>query len=88
MTPIAPAICAARGRTFSDWSDDSVRKICMPPICSMGSTAIAMTMIPIPPSHWSSARHKRIPGGASSSPTITVDPVVVRPDMASKNASV
>ncbi len=51
-------------------------------------TATAMTMMPMPPSHCSNARHKRMPAGASSSPVITVAPVVVIPDMASKKASV
>ena len=82
------AICVIRGITLSDRSDDSVWKSCMPPICSIGMMATAMTMMPIPPSHWRSARHSRMPDGASSSPTITVDPVVVIPDIASKNASV
>ena len=44
--------------------------------------------IPTPPSHCSSDRHNRMPGGAWSNPRITVEPVVVSPDMASKNASV
>ena len=45
-------------------------------------------MIPMPPSHCRIARQIRMPGGASSSPTITVEPVVVMPDMDSKKASV
>jgi hypothetical protein len=36
----------------------------MPPTPSSGSTVIAMAMMPIPPSHCSSARHSNIPGGA------------------------
>ena len=56
----------------------------MPPIFSIGSTAIAITMMPMPPSHCRIARQIRIPGGAVSSPEMTVDPVVVKPDMASK----
>ena len=50
--------------------------------------ATAVTMMPMPPIHCSRARQIRMPGGASSSPEITVEPVVVIPDMASKNASV
>ena len=52
------------------------------------NTASATTMIPIPPSHCRIPRHKSSPLGMSSRPDRTVDPVVVRPDMASKNASV
>ena len=46
-----------------------------------------MTMKPIPPSQWRMARHRRIPGGATSRPTITVAPVVVMPDTDSNTAS-
>ena len=85
---MAAAIWVPRGRAFSEGSDDSMRKSCMPPTLSMGMTAMAMTMMPTPPSHCRSARHISIPGGAWSSPVITVEPVVVSPDMASKKASV
>ena len=46
------------------------------------------TMKPTPPIHWRIARHIRMPRSVPSSPVITVDPVVVMPDMASKKASV
>ena len=46
-----------------------------------------MTMMPTPPSHCSSDRHSRTPGGMVSSPTSTVEPVVVRPEIDSKKAS-
>ena len=46
-----------------------------------------MTMKPIPPSQCRMARHKRMPGGATSRPTITVAPVVVMPDTDSNTAS-
>ena len=82
-----PAIWAARGSTLSV-SKASIRNSCMPPTCSMGKMATAMTMMPTPPSHWRIARHSRIPGGASSRPTMMVAPVVVTPDMDSKKASV
>ena len=65
-----------------------MRNSCMPPTFRIGSTAIAMTMMPMPPSHCSSARHNKIPVVRPSSPVITVDPVVVIPDIASKKASV
>ncbi len=42
---------------------------CMPPTCSRGRTAIAVTMIPTPPSHCRIARQIRIPGGDRSSPS-------------------
>ena len=45
-------------------------------------------MMPIPPSHCSIARHKRIPLGVLSRVVITVDPVVVNPDIDSKKESV
>ena len=60
----------------------------MPPTDSIGRTAIAMTMMPTPPSHCSSARQIRMPGDASSICCSTVDPVVVIPDTDSKMASV
>ena len=60
----------------------------MPPERSQGRIAIAMTMIPTPPSHWIRARHKRMLCGMVSSPTSTVEPVVVTPDIVSKKASV
>jgi hypothetical protein len=47
-----------------------------------------MTTIPTPPSHWMRARHNRMLRGMVSSPTNTVEPVVVIPDMVSKKASV
>ena len=84
---IAPAIWAARGSTLSV-SNASTRNSCMPPTCRIGRMATAMTMMPMPPSHWSRARHSRMPGGAESRPVITVEPVVVTPDMDSKKASV
>ena len=59
---MAPAIWAARGRIFSDRSEDSARNSCMPPIRSVGRIAIAMAMMPMPPSHCSRARHSRMPG--------------------------
>ena len=49
--------------------------------------ATPMTMMPIPPSHCSKERQSRMPGGASSRPVTTVEPVVVMPDIASKKAS-
>jgi hypothetical protein len=45
-------------------------------------------MMPNPPSQISSHRHSRIPMGAVSRPTMTVDPTAAIPDIASKTASV
>ena len=47
-----------------------------------------MTTMPIPPSQFSSARQNRMLRGMLSSPTSTVEPVVVTPDIVSKKASV
>src|SRR5580700_4340456 len=60
----------------------------MPPTPSSGSTASAMTMMERPPNHSSACRHRFTEGGRASRPTSTVEPVVVRPDMASKYAAV
>ncbi len=61
---IEPAICAVRGKIFSDVSELSRRNSCMPPTLSMGKTEIAMTIMPMPPNHCSRARHSKMPGGA------------------------
>ncbi len=60
----------------------------MPPTDSIGSTAIAITTIPTPPSHCNRARQIKIPGDAISIFTNTVDPVVVMPETDSKIESV
>ena len=44
-------------------------------------------MMPTPPMACSNARHSSSPAGMWSRPTITVAPVVVRPDMVSNSAS-
>ena len=44
-------------------------------------------MIPMPPNHCSIERQTSNPSGIASSPENTVDPVVVRPDIASNIAS-
>jgi hypothetical protein len=49
---------------------------------------MAITIIPIPPNHWSIALHNKIPFGVNSRFEIIVEPVVVIPDILSKNASV
>ena len=49
---------------------------------------MAITIIPIPPSHWRIALQKRMAFGESFKFVIIVEPVVVIPDMLSNNASV
>ena len=49
---------------------------------------MAITIIPIPPSHWRIALQKSIALGESFKFVIMVEPVVVIPDMLSKIASV
>ncbi len=85
---MATAMSPARGSTLSERSEDSERKSCMPPTRRNGSTAMLMPMMPMPPRPWVSARHRSSPGGSASSPTITVEPVVVRPETLSNTASV
>ncbi|MNC76376.1 hypothetical protein D3C75_1280850 [compost metagenome] len=60
----------------------------MPPTRSSGRMATAMPIKPIPPNQWSIERQISKPGDAVSRPVSTVEPVVVMPDMVSKNASV
>lgn len=49
---------------------------------------MAMKAIPRPPSQFSIPRQRFVPAGRWSSPTITVEPVVVMPETASNIASV
>ncbi|MNG24918.1 hypothetical protein D3C84_1096970 [compost metagenome] len=60
----------------------------MPPTRSSGRIATAIPIKPIPPSQCSIERQISRPGDAVSSPVRMVEPVVVIPDMVSKNASV
>tara|TARA_B100001248_G_scaffold232036_1_gene192755 strand:- start:88 stop:345 length:258 start_codon:yes stop_codon:yes gene_type:complete len=54
----------------------------------IGIKVIAITMMPIPPSHWSIALQLKIALGVSDKLLIIVAPVVVIPDILSKKASV
>ena len=83
-----PMIWDVFGMVFPDLSEDSVENSCIPPIFNKGRIAKAITIIPSPPTQWSMALHNKMPRGILSSPEITVAPIVVSPDMASKNASV
>ena len=76
-----------RGLSFSDRSELSIWKSCIPPTRIIGNNASAVTMIPIPPSHCMMDRHNSNPGGNWSSPDRMVDPVVVRPETVSNTAS-
>jgi hypothetical protein len=80
--------CVSRAIGFSERSEDSEWNSSMPALRSIGRTEIAITMMPMPPSHCRIARQRRSVGGMESRPTSTVEPVVVRPDMVSKKASV
>ena len=66
----------------------SALKSCVPPTPNIGRIATASTMIPMPPSQLSICRQKFIDGASVSKLVMTVAPVVVSPDIASKNASV
>jgi hypothetical protein len=59
----------------------------MPPTFKRGNTVIAITIIPTPPSHCIIALHSSILFGVLSKFVITVEPVVVIPDMLSKKES-
>jgi len=61
---------------------------CMPPIPSNGKTATDSTIIPIPPIQCVMLLQNKIPFGTASISIRIVAPVVVNPDMVSKNASV
>ena len=77
----------ALGKIFSVVSELSILNNCIPPTLNNGSTVIAITITPIPPSHCRIALHIKIPFGAMSKLVIIVDPVVVIPDILSKKAS-
>jgi hypothetical protein len=62
----------------------SALNIWRPPMPSSGRIATASTIRPMPPSQTSMPRQRLIDGGSVSRLASTVDPVVVRPDMASK----
>jgi len=62
----------------------SARNSWLPPTPSSGRIATASTRMPMPPIHCRKQRQTFSDGGSASSPTITVPPVVVRPDTASK----
>ncbi len=60
----------------------------LPPTPSSGRIATASTRMPMPPISTIRQRQTLIEVGSASRPVSTVEPVVVRPDTASKYASV
>ena len=60
----------------------------MPPTPRSGITPTATTITARPPSQISEWRQKLIEGASESRPSSTVEPVVVSPDIVSKNARV
>ena len=81
------ATSIVRGKIFSVESGPSILKSCIPPTFNKGRIVIAITTIPIPPNHCIIALHNKILFGLLSKSEITVAPVVVIPDILSKNAS-
>src|SRR6056297_3835270 len=76
-----------RGSALPNVSNPSERKNCIPPTRISGRNTSATMTIPRPPSHCRMPRHSKSPLGRSSSPAITVVPVVVTPDIDSNSAS-
>lgn len=60
----------------------------MPPTPKNGSIAMERTIIPMPPNHWIMLLQKRIPSGRDSILLKIEAPVVVKPEIDSKYASV
>lgn len=55
---------------------------------NMGRMATDKTTMPMPPNHWVRLRQNSNSGGKASTLLRMLLPVVVKPDMVSKNASV
>ena len=79
-----------RGVSLRSFSGPGISALnsCMPPTPSIGRIATAITMIPMPPYHCSACRQTLTDCGRCSIPLSTVAPVVVRPAIDSKQASV
>ncbi len=79
-----------RGVSFESFIGPGVSalKSCMPPTPSSGRIATVSTMMPMPPIQCMRCRQMLIDGASASRPLIVVEPVVVRPEVASKKASV
>src|SRR5688572_23148703 len=78
-----------RGLSFSDFApENSARYKCMPPVPSSSDLAMPNNTMPMPPSQCVKQRQSCSAGGSTSTRGRTVDPVVVNPEVDSKNASV
>ena len=84
---VAKAIALELGRIFSNSIPSDLNKD-IPPMFNKGNTVMAITIIPMPPSHCKIDRQIKIPLEAFSILSKIVDPVVVIPDIDSKNESV
>ena len=84
------AVCEMRGAILLSLSMPGISALnsWMPPTPSMGRMATASTMMPMPPNQFIMCRQKLSEGARVSRLDMTVAPVVVRPLMASKKASV
>jgi hypothetical protein len=80
-------ISTKRGRGLSDLSELSILNNCIPPILRKGSKIRPNESIPRPPTHCIKALHKRIGRSKLNISVIIVEPVVVRPEVASNKAS-
>ena len=65
----------------------SARIRCMARPSVIGSTAMANTSTPIPPTQWEKLRQNNAPRLSASTSFKIVEPVVVKPDTISKKAS-
>lgn len=82
-------VSVIRGCSFSGENPGASEiKSCIPPIPRNGSTVIDIKMMTIPPSHCVVALQNNNPFGRDSTLVNMVAPVVVKPDIDSKNASV
>lgn len=82
------AVVLMRGWIFPIFSPVvSAEKRRRSPLPMVGSTAIVKNTIPIPPNQWVMLRQKSRPRGRLSMFVSTVAPVVVNPDIASRNAA-
>jgi hypothetical protein len=66
----------------------SAENICVLPIPKAGKRTIERAMTPKPPIHCIGLRQKRMPFNALAQSRNIVEPVVVKPDIASKNESI
>ena len=86
--PIVADMVELFGRIFSEISELSVLKSFIPPILSAGKMAIAITIMPMPPTQFMMQRQNSTDFGNFSKPENTVEPVVVSADTVSNQASV